>query len=152
MMKAPHIILYGICLICSSFFAKAQYISIDEARHKEVKKAGKTGLFVDIIQDEKSPLIYKILINHTHAESIMTYLRPRNSADFIEQKEANLKDSHVMLNLHLAGLEDGEYTFVVKTNNQFFIKHFLITSGDLVCEKIGGKEVLNINRQIQTVD
>ena len=151
-MKAPQFILYVICLICSSFLSKAQFISIDEARHKEVKKAEKAGLFVDIHQDEKNPLIYKILINHTQSESIMTYLRPRNSADFIEQKEANLKDSHVMLNLHLAGLEDGEYTFVVKTNNQFFIKHFLITSGDLVCEKVGGKEVLSINRQIQMVD
>jgi hypothetical protein len=150
-MKAPQFILYVVFLICSSFLSKAQFISIDEARHK-VKKAGKAGLFVDIHQDEKNPLIYKILINHTQAESIMTYLRPRNSADFIEQKDANLKDSHVMLNLHLAGLEDGEYTFVVKTENQFFIKHFLLTSGDLVCEKVGGKEVLTINRQIQTVD
>jgi hypothetical protein len=149
-MKAPQFILYVVFLICSSFLSKAQFISIDEARHKEVKKQVKQ-LFVDIHQDEKNPLIYKILINHTQAESIMTYLRPRNSADFIEQKDANLKDSHVMLNLHLAGLEDGEYTFV-KTEKSIFIKHFLLTSGDLVCEKVGGKEVLTINRQIQTVD
>jgi hypothetical protein len=54
----------------------------------------------------------------------MTYLRPRNSADFIEQKDANLKDSHVMLNLHLAGLEDGEYTFVVKTKINFSLNIF----------------------------
>jgi hypothetical protein len=36
-MKAPQFILYVVFLICSSFLSKAQFISIDEARHKEVK-------------------------------------------------------------------------------------------------------------------
>ncbi|WP_176464381.1 hypothetical protein [Flectobacillus sp. BAB-3569] len=52
-MKAPQFILYVVFLICSSFLSKAQFISIDEARHKEVKKAEKAGLLVDIHQDEK---------------------------------------------------------------------------------------------------
>jgi hypothetical protein len=52
-MKAPQFILYVVFLICSSFLSKAQFISIDEARHKEVKKAEKAGLLWIFIRTKK---------------------------------------------------------------------------------------------------
>ncbi|WP_026995948.1 hypothetical protein [Flectobacillus major] len=131
---------------------QAQYITIDEATNKVVKKAGKSGFFVNMIKDDKNPLLYKVLVDNTTQEPIFAYLRTRKSADFIEHKKAILKDSKVILNLDVAALEDGEYTFVIKTNSQFYIKHFLLTSGDLVCEKVGGKESLIIDRNMQIIE
>jgi hypothetical protein len=58
----------------------------------------------------------------------------------------------IVINLDLAPLEDGEYTFVVRSGSGFFIKHFNLQSGDLMTARIGGKEVMTTNRSVVLED
>ena len=101
--------------------------------------------------EEKNPLNFKIQVNNPAQESVRVYLRNRNGSNFLDERTL-YNNSKIDINLDLAPLEDGEYTFVVRSENGFFIKHFNLQSGDLMTEKIGGKEVMTTNRSVVLED
>ena len=130
--------------------ADAQFISMNEPKRKESKNA--ESIFKVILsEEEKNPLSFKIKVNNPTQESVRAYLRNRNGANMLDERTL-YNTSKIVINLDLAPLEDGQYTFVIRSESSFFIKHFNLQSGDLMTAKIGGKEVMTTNRSVVLED
>ena len=151
MTKSTAMILRGAVtsafLLCTSVPpANAQFISMNEPKSKTLK-ASENAFKVVLSEEEKNPLNFLVKINNPYQEPVRVYLRNRNGYNFLENKSFS-RDQKMNMRLDLALLEDGEYTFVVKSDNAFFIKHFNLQSGDLMTAKIKGKEVMTTNRTV----
>jgi hypothetical protein len=155
MSKSTAMILRGV--VFSAFFsfasqsADAQFISMNEPRRKEFKNTEKNTFSVAFIQDEKNPFSCKVIVNNPTAEGVKVYLRNRNQFSYLDQLLGK-NDSRIAVNLDLSLLEDGEYTFVVKTESNFFIKHISLDTLDLSSAKSGGKETMVLNRSLEIED
>ena len=137
-------------LFGTSYAADAQFISMNEPRKRELKSS-ENVFKVMLSEEDKNPLNFKIKVNNPAQESVRAYLRNRNGANMLDERTL-YSSSKIVINLDLAPLEDGEYTFVVRSENGFFIKHFNLQSGDLMTAKIGGKEVMTTNRSVVLED
>ena len=150
MTKSTAMILRGA--VVSAFLfgtfveAGAQFISMNEQKRRELKSS--ENVFKVILSEEdKNFLNFKIKVNNPAQESVRAYLRNRNGANMLDERTL-YSSSKIVINLDLAPLEDGEYTFVIRSENNFYIKHFNLQSGDLMTAKTGGKEVMMINRSV----
>jgi hypothetical protein len=150
MTKSTAMILRGAVMSAFLFgtfiCADAQFISMNEPKRKELKSS-ESHLKVLLLEEEKSPLNFKITISNSAQNPVKVYLRNRNGSNYIYKKLLN-SDAKILMKLDFSPLEDGEYTFVVKTENDFFIKHFNLQSGDLMTAKVGGKDVMTTNRSV----
>jgi hypothetical protein len=154
MTKSTAMILRGAVVsalfLSASAHINAQFISMNEPRRKELKKS-ENVFKVLLSEEEKNPLNFKVSVVNPSQESVRAYLRNRNGANFLDERTLN-SNPKMVINLDLAPLEDGEYTFVIRTENSFFIKHFNLQSGDLMTAKVGGKEVMTTNRSVVLED
>ena len=154
MTKSTAMILRGA--VVSAFLfgtftdADAQFISMNEPKRRELKSS-ENVFKVMLSEEEKNSLNFKIKVNNPAQESVRAYLRNRNGANMLDERTL-YSSSKIVINLDLAPLEDGEYTFVVRSENGFYIKHFNLQSGDLMTAKIGGKEVMTTNRSVVLED
>jgi hypothetical protein len=154
MTKSTAMILRGA--VVSAFLfgtfveTDAQFISMNEPKRKELKSS-ESHLKVLLLEEEKIPLNFKITILNSAQSPVKVYLRNRNGYNYIYKKLLN-SDAKILMKLDFSPLEDGEYTFVVKTENDFFIKHFNLQSGDLMTAKIGGKDMMTTNRNVVVID
>ena len=154
MTKSTAMILRGA--VVSAFLfgtftdADAQFISMNEPKRRELKSS-ENVFKVMLSEEEKNSLNFKIKVNNPTQESVRAYLRNRNGANMLDERTL-YSSSKIVINLDLAPLEDGEYTFVVRSENGFYIKHFNLQSGDLMTAKIGGKEVMTTNRSVVLED
>ena len=154
MTKSTAMILRGA--VVSAFLfgtfveADAQFISMNEPKRRELKSS-ENVFKVSLSEEDKNPLSFKIKVNNPAQESVRVYLRNRNGANMLDEQTL-YSSSKIVINLDLAPLEDGEYTFVVRSENGFFIKHFNLQSGDLMTAKVGGKEVMTTNRSVVLED
>jgi hypothetical protein len=130
--------------------ADAQFISMNEPKRRELKNS-ENVFKVMLSEEDKNPLNFKIKVNNPAQESVRAYLRNRNGANMLDEQTL-YSSPKIVINLDLAPLEDGEYTFVVRSENGFFIKHFNLQSGDLMTAKVGGKEVMTTNRSVVLED
>jgi hypothetical protein len=155
MTKSTAMILRGIalsaCLFCTSVqHTKAQFISMNEPKRKTLK-ATENAFKVVISEEEKNPLFFRVKVDNPSQGLVRAYLRNVDGFDFLESKMLS-HDPKVEIKLDLSTLDDGEYVFVVKSNNGFFIKNFNLQSGDLMTAKINGKETMTINRTVVLED
>ena len=154
MTKSTAMILRGA--VVSAFLfgtftdADAQFISMNEPKRRELKSSENVFKVV-LSEEEKNSLNFKIKVNNPAQESVRAYLRNRNGANMLDERTL-YSSSKIVINLDLAPLEDGEYTFVVRSENGFYIKHFNLQSGDLMTAKVGGKEVMTTNRSVVLED
>ena len=154
MTKSTAMILRGA--VVSAFLfgtftdADAQFISMNEPKRRELKSS-ENVFKVMLSEEEKNSLNFKIKVNNPAQESVRAYLRNRNGANMLDERTL-YSSSKIVINLDLAPLEDGEYTFVVRSENGFYIKHFNLQSGDLMTAKVGGKEVMTTNRSVVLED
>jgi hypothetical protein len=154
MTKSTAMILRGA--VVSAFLfgtfvkADAQFISMNEPKRRELKNS-ESHFKVLLSEEEKNPLNFKITILNSAQNPVKVYLRNRNGYNYIYKKLLN-SDAKILMKLDFSPLEDGQYTFVVKTENDFFIKHFNLQSGDLMTAKVGGKEVMTTNRNVVLED
>ena len=154
MTKSTAMILRGA--VFSAFLfgtfveADAQFISMNEPKRRELKSS-ENVFKVMLSEEDKNFLNFKIKVNNPAQESVRAYLRNRNGANMLDERTL-YSSSKIVINLDLAPLEDGEYTFVVRSENGFYIKHFNLQSGDLMTAKIGGKEVMTTNRSVVLED
>ena len=151
MTKSTAMILRGAAisafLLCTSVpHTKAQFISVNEPRRK-VLKPSENAFKVIILEEEKNPLNFRVKVNNPTQGTVKAYLRNKEGFDFLESRVLS-NDPKVEIKLDLAMLEDGEYIFVVKSNNGFFLKNFNLQSGDLMTAKINGKEAMTVNRKV----
>jgi hypothetical protein len=150
MTKSTAMILRGT--VVSALFLSAisqinaQFISLNEPRRKELKK-GENVFKVVLSEEEKNPLNFNVSVINPTQESIRVYLRNRNGSNLLDERTL-YNSPKIEINLDLAPLEDGGYTFVVRSESSFFIKHFNLQSGDLMTAKVGGKEVMMISRSV----
>jgi 6-pyruvoyl-tetrahydropterin synthase len=97
----------------------AQFISMNEPKRKELKSA--ENVFKVIFSEEdKNLLNFKIKVNNPTQESVRAYLRNRNGANMLDERTL-YNSAKIVINLDLAPLEDGEYTFVVRSENGFLL-------------------------------
>ena len=154
MTKSTAMILRGAVVYAFLFGtftdADAQFISMNEPKRRELKSS-ENVFKVMLSEEEKNSLNFKIKVNNPAQESVRAYLRNRNGANMLDERTL-YSSSKIVINLDLAPLEDGEYTFVVRSENGFYIKHFNLQSGDLMTAKIGGKEVMTTNRSVVLED
>lgn len=155
MTKSTAMILKGVAIatffLCTCVpYAKAQFISVNEPKRKASKNFENTFKVV-ITEEEKKPLLFQVKVNNPEKETVKAYLRNRNGYNFLGEKVMS-KDANFAMKLNLTPLDDGEYTFVVKSENGFFIKHFNLQSGDLMTAKINGKEIMTTNRTVVLED
>ena len=155
MTKSTAMILKGAALaaylLCTSVpTAKAQFISMNEPRRKTLKPS-ENAFKVVILEEDKNPLNFRIKIDNPNQGVVKAYLRNKDGFDFLESKVLN-NDPKVEIKLDLAMLEDGEYIFVVKSNNGFFLKNFNLQSGDLMTARINGKDTMTTNRKVVLED
>ena len=155
MTKSTAMILKGAALAAYLFCtsvppAKAQFISMNEPKHKSLKTS-EDAFKVVILQEEKNPLNFRIKVDNPAQGTVKAYLRNKDGFDFLENKVLN-NDPKVEFKLNLATLEDGEYIFVVKSNNGFFLKNFNLQSGDLMTARINGKDTMTTNRTVVLED
>jgi hypothetical protein len=130
--------------------ADAQFISMNEPKRRELKSSENVFKVIFSEEDKKS-LNFKIKVNNPAQESVRTYLRNRNGANMLDEQTL-YSSSKIVINLDLEPLEDGEYTFVVRLEKGFFIKHFNLQSGDLMTAKVEGREIMTINRSVVLED
>jgi hypothetical protein len=153
MTKSTNMILKGAVisafLLFTTFHIEAQ--SPSNEPKKKVSKNAENAFKVTLSEDEKNPLNLKVNISNPAKETIKVYLRKRNDYTFLFEKLLG-KDNKASMLLELSPLEDEDYTFVVKTENNFFIKHISLQSGDLTTTKVNGKEVMTTNRTIVLKD
>ncbi len=153
MTKSTAMILRGAVIsalfLSATAHINAQFISMNEPRRRELKKS--ENVFKVLLSEEKTPLTFKVSVINPSHESVRAYLRNRNGSNFLDERTL-YSSPKIEINLDLAPLEDGEYTFVVRSENGFFIKHFNLQSGDLMTAKVGGKEVMLINRTVVLED
>jgi hypothetical protein len=155
MTKSTAMILKGAAvaayLLCTSVPpAKAQFISMNEPKRKSLKTS-ENAFKVVILEEEKSPLNFRMKIDNPTQGVVKAYLRNKDGFDFLESKVLS-SDPKVEIKLNLAMLEDGEYIFVVKSNNGFFLKNFNLQSGDLMTARINGKDTMTVNRKVVLED
>jgi hypothetical protein len=154
MTKSTAMILRGAVVsalfLSATAHIDAQFISMNEPRRKELKKS-ENVFKVRLSEEEKNPLNFKVNVANPAQESVRVYLRNRNGSNLLDERTL-YNSQKIEINLDLAPLEDGEYTFVVRSENSFFIKHFNLQSGDLMTAKVGGKEVMTINRSVVLED
>jgi hypothetical protein len=137
-------------LICISVFQiQAQIISKGELRRNDVKTV--ENRFKASMSEDENPLNFRIKVDNPTKEPVRAYLRKKNESIFLEEKTIS-SDLKVVIKLELGLLTDGQYIFVVKNNNGFFIKHINLESGDLLNARIGGKEVMTIGRTVTLTD
>lgn len=136
-------------VICSSEI-KAQFIRV-ESNLKDFKNESAVTFNVSLMAGENNPLTYILKIDNPAQDSLKTYLRKRNDYNFLEEKRIT-KEAKSLMTLNFSMLDEGEYTFVVRTANNFFIKHFQVESGDLGTNRVKGKDVMNVNRVITFID
>jgi protein tyrosine/serine phosphatase len=148
--KTITIALVTVSLAVCSLNIKAQIMSFNEPNRKNLKSVNATSFNV-ILSAEENPLSFTVKINNPTKEPIKLYLRNRNESNLLVEKEVN-NDGIVLMTLHFSTLEDGEYTFVVRNTNHFFIKQFFLQSGDLSTTRINGKDVMTTNRTISFGD
>ncbi len=151
MTKSTAVILKGAAiaayLLCTSVpLAKAQFISMNEPKRKSLKTS-ENAFKVVISEEEKTPLNFLIKVDNPAQGIVKAYLRNKDGFDFLESKVLS-NDPKVEIKLNLATLEDGEYIFVVKSNNGFFLKNFNLQSGDLMTARINGKDTMTTNRKV----
>ncbi|MES2519910.1 MAG: hypothetical protein V4585_17465 [Bacteroidota bacterium] len=150
MTKSTAVILKGVAIsaLFLNFIAQtdAQFISMNEPTRRELKSS-ENAFKVSLSEEEKNPLNFKVKIINPTQEPVKAYLRDRHGFNFLDEKLLS-NDSKITMTLELAALEDGEYTFVIRTKNGFFIKHFNLQSGDLMTTKINGKDVMTTNRVV----
>jgi hypothetical protein len=154
MKKSAAMILKGVVMatflissISSISSLSAQLISLNTPKLKDLKSS-KSTFKVVFVEDEKTPLNFNVKVNNPTHNPIKVYLRSRAGFNFLEEKSID-NNSHATMQLDLAPLEDGDYTFVIKNNDHFFIKHIILKSGDLVTSVVNGKPTMNIERSIQ---
>jgi hypothetical protein len=155
MTKSTAMILKGAAvaayLLCTSVPpATAQFISMNEPKRKSLKTT-ENAFKVVILEEEKNPLNFRMKIDNPTQGVVKAYLRNKDGFDFLESKVLS-NDPKVEIKLNLAMLEDGEYIFVVKSNNGFFLKNFNLQSGDLMTAKINGKDTMTVNRKVVLED
>ena len=154
MIKSTAMILRGAVVsafLFSTFVeADAQFISMNEPKRRELKSS-ENVFKVSLSEEDKSPLSFEIKVNNPAQESVRAYLSNRNGANMLDERTL-YSSSKIIINLDLAPLEDGEYTFVIRSENNFYIKHFNLQSGDLMTAKMGGKEVMTTNRSVVLED
>lgn len=154
MIKSASMILKGAVIsafiFCTISRIEAQTSSANDSKRKTTKNAENT-LKVTLSEDEKNPLNLKVNINNTLKENVKVYLRKRNDFTFLFEKLLG-KESKLSMTLEFAPLEDDEYTFVVKTENGFFLKNVSLQSGDLATIRVNGRDVMTINRTIKLSD
>jgi hypothetical protein len=131
------------------FQIQAQFIAKGELKRNEIKITD-NSVKVSMSEDE-NPLNFRIKVDNPTKEPVRAYLRKKNESIFLEEKTIS-SDSKVVIKLELGLLADGQYIFVVKNNNVFFIKHINLESGDLFNARIGGKEVMTIGRTVTLTD
>jgi hypothetical protein len=137
-------------LICISIFQiQAQFISKGELRRNDVKTT--ENRFKVSMSEDENPLNFRIKVDNPTKEPVRAYLRKKNESIFLEEQTIS-SDLKVVVKLELGLLADGQYIFVVKNNNGFFIKHINLESGDLLNARIGGKEVMTIGRTVILTD
>ena len=151
MTKSTAMILRGVAvsafLLCASIpHTKAQFISMNEPRRK-VLKPSENAFKVIISEEEKNPLSFRVKVDNPTQGTVKAYLRNKDGFDFLESKVLS-NNPKVEIKLDLAMLEDGEYIFVVKSNNGFFLKNFNLQSGDLMTTRINGKDMMTTNRKV----
>jgi hypothetical protein len=155
MTKSTAMILKGAALsaylLCTSVPpTKAQFISMNEPKRKTLKTS-ETTFKVVISEEEKNPLNFRIKIDNPAQGTVKAYLRNKDGFDFLESKVFG-NNPKVEIKLDLASLDDGEYIFVVRSNNGFFLKNFNLQSGDLMTAKINGKDTMTTNRMVVLED
>ncbi|MCU0471695.1 MAG: hypothetical protein MUF58_24255 [Arcicella sp.] len=153
MPKSTAMILRGASIIAFLLVSevKAQFISFNEPNRREFKNTPPSNFSVYLSEEEKNPLNFTVKISNPTQETVRAYLRNRNGFNFLDEKQLS-KESKIAMKLNLALLEDGEYTFVIRTANHFFIKHFNLQSGDLMTTRINGREVMTTNRSVVLQD
>jgi hypothetical protein len=155
MTKSTAMILRGValsaCLFCTSVqHTKAQFISMNEPKRKALK-ASENAFKVMISEEEKNPLSFRVKVDNPTQGLVRAYLRNVDGFDFLESKMLS-QDPKVEIKLDLSTLDDGEYVFVVKSNNGFFIKNFNLQSGDLMTARVNGRDAMTINRKVVLED
>ena len=128
----------------------AQFISKNEPRRNEFKDDEKK-FKVSISEDENNSLNFRVKVINPTKEPVKAYLRKKNESVFLEEKTIS-SDSKVVINLSLGLLGDGQYVFVVKNGNGFFLKNISLESGDLLNAKVGNKSVMSISRVVKLSD
>jgi hypothetical protein len=139
----------SLLISISVFQIQAQIISKGELRRNEVKTI--ENRFKASMSEDENPLNFRIKVDNPTKEPVRAYLRKKNESIFLEEKTIS-SDLKVVIKLELGLLADGQYIFVVKNNNGFFIKHINLESGDLLNARIGGKEVMTIGRTVTLTD
>jgi hypothetical protein len=155
MTKSTAMILKGFALsaylLCTYVPpAKAQFISMNEPKRKSLKTS-ENAFKVVILEEEKSPLNFRMKIDNPTQGVVKAYLRNKDGFDFLESKVLS-NNPKVEIKLDLAMLEDGEYIFVVKSNNGFFLKNFNLQSGDVMTARINGKDTMTVSRKVVLED
>jgi hypothetical protein len=133
-------------LICISVFQiQAQIISKGELRRNEVKTT--ENRFKASMSEDENPLNFRIKVDNPTKEPVRAYLRKKNESIFLEEKTIS-SDLKVVIKLELGFLSDGQYTFVIKNGNGFFIKYINLESGDL----FNAKDIMTIGRTVTLTD
>jgi hypothetical protein len=143
------ILSVSLLISISVFQIQAQIISKGELRRNEIKTT--ENRFKASMSEDENPLNFRIKVDNPTKEPVRAYLRKKNESIFLEEKTIS-SDLKVVIKLELGLLADGQYIFVVKNNNGFFIKHINLESGDLLNARIGGKEVMTIGRTVTLTD
>jgi hypothetical protein len=144
--------IWAIIFIClNSHKIKAQAISLNEIARRELNNFNAISFKVSIVEADKDLLDFKVKINNPTQDSIRVYLRNRNGYNFLEEKTIK-NEKKIAMTLHFSMLEDGEYTFVIRSPNNFFSKQFKVESGDLTNTRINGKDVTTINKKVEILD
>ncbi len=150
MTKPLKVLFIPLLLLLTTFKVNAQFISKSEPKRNEFKDDEKK-FKVSISEEENNSLSFRITVNNPTKEPVKAYLRRKNESIFIEEKTIS-SDSKVVINLNLGLLGDGQYVFVVKNGNGFFLKHINLESGDLLNAKVGNKSVMSIGRVVKLSD
>jgi hypothetical protein len=147
MKKTIAIAFATVSMAVCSLKSNAQLMSFNEPNRKDFKNMNATTFNVVLSAEESNPLNFTVKINNPTREPMKMYLRYRNESNLLAEKELK-NDAMAFMTLHFSTLDDGEYTFVIRSTNNFFIKHFHLQSGDLLTTRINGKEVMTTNRTI----
>lgn len=133
-------------LICVFVFQiQAQFISKGDIRKNDFKTT--ENKFKASIAEGDNPLNFRIKVDNPTKEPVRAYLRKRDESVFLEEKTIS-SDLKVVIKLELGFLADGQYTFVIKNGNGFFIKYINLESGDL----FNAKDIMTIGRTVTLTD
>ena len=144
------VIFISFFLLPTILKVNAQFIAKNEPKRNEFKDNEKK-FKVSISEEETNSLNLRIKVDNPTKEPVIAYLRRKNEFIFLEEKTIS-SDSKVVLNLNLGLLSDGQYVFVVKNGNGFFLKNINLESGDLLNAQVGNKPVMSIGRIVNLSD